>query len=208
MPDFLMALSRQKKEVDRMDQKSFYKLVRHLGAAHDAVDFVVKRADLVEWMRGLGYAERTIANHTYPSNKGGIIHRLLADGLIEDGGVKRWVVPSVSKLAEPRQNPQKKDRVRYFVGNPPEGGEWILSTRLDDGGEDDVVWNLYRWEYAPGRNNLKVVAMGRVPHKANYWIPAKGGKLVACKDAALLKTHRPDIYANLCEDVAYLFGDE
>jgi len=51
-------------------------------------------------------------------------------------------------------------------------------------------------------NNLKVVALGqRVPHKANYWLSSKNGKLLMTKNAMLLKQHRLDIFNNLCEDL-------
>jgi hypothetical protein len=185
-----------------MDKKSFYGIVRNLGAAPDAVDFIVHRRDVVEWMRGLGYAERTIANHLTPSNHGGLISRLLAQGLIEYGGVKRWRVPSIAKLAEPDKPGEKKSIVRYFEGNPPlhEDG-WNLGSLLNDD-ENDIEWRLYFQEYGNEKLNLKVVAMGRVPYKANYWMFSKKGDLLKNRDSLLLEKYRPDIYRNLIEDLS------
>lgn len=184
-----------------MNQKSFYKLCLHLGAFPDSTNFTVRRDDFVQWMASQGYAERTINNHAAPSRSGGIINQLLADGLIEDGGVKRWCVPCVQKLNA--QKPRiKKPSIKMFAGNPPDGDGWISSTRLDDDNESGVEWRLFRKEYAPNCNNLKVVALGqRVPHKANYWLSSKNGKLLITKNAMLLKQHRLDIFDNLCEDL-------
>lgn len=184
-----------------MNQKSFYKLCLHLGALPDSSNFIVKRDDFVQWMTAQGYAERTINNHAAPSRPGGIINQLIEDGLIEDGGVKRWCVPCVQKLNA--QKPRaKKSSIKTFVGNPPDGDGWITSTRLDDDNEPGVEWRLFRKEYAPNCNNLKVVALGqRVPHKANYWLSSKNGKLLMTKNAMLLKQHRTDIFDNLCEDL-------
>lgn len=185
-----------------MNQKFFYKLALQLGASPDSTNFVIKRDDFAEWMKSQGYAERTINNHASPSREGGIINRLLADGLIEHGGVKRWIVPSVQKLNASKPTAGKKTAVKLFAGNPPEDEGWITSTRLDDDDEPGLEWRLYRKEYAPKCNNLKVVAIGkRVPHKANYWMLSKNGKLLMTKNATLLKQHRPNIFDNLCEDL-------
>jgi hypothetical protein len=185
-----------------MNQKSFYKLALHLGASPDSINFVIKRDDFAEWMKEQGYAERTINNHAAPSREGGIINLLMEDGLLEDGGVKRWIVPSVQKLNAPKPRTNKKTTVKMFAGNPPEAEGWITSTRLDDDDEPGLEWRLYRKEYAPKCNNLKVVAIGkRVPHKANYWLQSKNGKVLMNKNATLLKQHRPDIFDNLCEDL-------
>lgn len=184
-----------------MNQKLFYKLALHIGASPDSTDFIVKRDDFVQWMKDQGYADRTINNHAAPSRQGGIINQLMADGLIFDGGVKRWCIPCVQKLnaSKPRT---KKTIIKMFAGNPPDAEGWITSSRLDDDGEEGLEWRLYRNEYAPKCNNLKVVAIGkRVPHKANYWMQSKNGKLLMTKNAVLLKQHRLDIFDNLCEDL-------
>ena len=184
-----------------MNQKSFYKLCLQLGALPDSMNFTVKREDFVQWMADQGYAERTINNHAAPSRPGGIVNQLMADGLIEDGGVKRWLVPCVQKLNASKTK-TKKPTIKMFSGNPPDGDGWISSSRLDDDDEPDVEWRLFRQEYAPDCNNLKVVAIGRtVPHKANYWLSCKNGKLLMTKNATLLKQHRLDIFNNLCEDL-------
>jgi hypothetical protein len=186
-----------------MNQKFFYKLALHLGALPDSTNFIVKRDDFVEWMKAQGYAERTINNHAAPSRQGGIINQLMADGLIVDGGVKRWCIPCVQKLNTQKPTKTKKSTVvKLFAGNPPDADGWITSTRLDDDDEPGLEWRLYRKEYAPKCNNLKVVAIGkRVPHKANYWMQSKNGKVLMTKNAMLLKQHRPDIFNNLCEDL-------
>tara|TARA_R110000868_G_scaffold272134_1_gene531409 strand:- start:1354 stop:1926 length:573 start_codon:yes stop_codon:yes gene_type:complete len=186
-----------------MNQKFFYKLALHLGALPDSINFIVKRDDFVEFMKLQGYAERTINNHAAPSRKGGIINQLMDDELIIDGGVKRWCIPSVQKLnAQNLKKEKKATIVKLFAGNPPDGEGWITSTRLDDDEEEGLEWRLYRKEYAPKCNNLKVVAIGkRVPHKANYWMQCKNGKLLMTKNAILLKQHRKDIFNNLCEDL-------
>ena len=189
-----------------MNQRDFYRMCLSFGALPDSTDFVVRRCDFVTWMAKQGYADRTIRNHAAPSRQGGIINQLMADELITDGGVKRWLVLSVQKMnADKPAKPKKASAVKLFTGNPPEGNEWITSTRLDDENEEGLEWRLYRKEYAEGCNNLKVVALGkRVPHKANYWMTAKHGKLVMNKNAMLLKQHRPDIFENLCEDLQEL----
>lgn len=185
-----------------MNQKSFYTLALRLGASPDSTNFIVKRDDFVEQMKAQGYAERTINNHAAPSRAGGIINQLLSDGLIVEGGVKRWCIPFVQKLNEKKAKKTKTGIVKLFAGNPPEAEGWITSTRLDDDDEPGLEWRLYRKEYAPKCNNLKVVAIGkRVPHKANYWLQSKNGKLLMNKNATLLKQHRPDIFNNLCEDL-------
>lgn len=187
-----------------MNQKSFYRLCLHLGASPDSTNFVVKRDDFVRWMNDQGYAERTINNHAAPSRSGGIINQLMEDGLIEDGGVKRWIIPCVQKLnAQKPKN--KKSSIKMFFGNPPDNEDWITSARLDDGNEPGVVWRLFRKEHAPGCNYIKVVALGQsVPHKANYWLTSKNGKLLMNKNAMLLKQHRPDIFNSLSEELEEL----
>jgi hypothetical protein len=189
-----------------MNQKFFYRLALHLGALPDSIDFIVKRDDFVEWMRSQGYAERTINNHAAPSRQGGIINQLMADGLIVDGGVKRWLIPCVQKLNTQKPTKTKKSTItKLFAGNPPDADGWITSTRLDNDDEPGLEWRLYRKEYSPKCNNLKVVAIGkRVPHKANYWMQSKNGKALMTKDAMLLKQHRPDIFNNLCEELEEL----
>lgn len=185
-----------------MKPKDFYKLSLHLGALPDSTDFVIKRDDFVEWMKSKGYADRTINNHAAPSRPGGIINQLLADGLLVDGGVKRWCIPYVQKLNAQKPTKTKTTTIKLFAGNPPDGEGWITSTRLDDEDEPGLEWRLFRKEYAPNCNNLKVVAIGqRVPHKANYWLSSKNAKLLMTKNAILLKQHRPDIFDNLCEDL-------
>lgn len=187
-----------------MTAKTFYRMALSLGAAPDATNFVIKRDDFVAWMKDQGYAERTINNHAAPSREGGIINHLMTQGLIVDGGVKRWMVPFVQKLNEQKPKRRKPSGgVKTFQGNPAEGDGWITSARLDDGSEDGAEWRLYRKEYAPGCNNLKVAAIGkRVPHKANYWMQARHGKLIMSRDAMTLKQHRPDIFDSLCEELA------
>jgi hypothetical protein len=185
-----------------MDKKSFHGLLINLGAAPDAVDFIVHREAVVEWMRGMGYAERTIANNVQASAKGGLICRLMEQGLIENGGVKRWRVPSVAKLAEADKPKEKKPVVKYYEGNPPpENKGWRLGSLLNDD-ENDIEWRLYFQEYKTGKLNLKVVVMGRVPYKANYWLHSSNGKLTNCENATLLKIYYPDIYKNIIEDLS------
>jgi hypothetical protein len=184
-----------------MDKKSFHELLLRLGASPDAVDFIVHREAVVEWMRGLGYAERTIANNVQASAKGGLISRLMAQGLIENGGLKRWRVPSVAKLAEADKPREKKSVVKYYEGNPPpENKGWILFSSLNDD-EKAIEWRLYVQKYGPEKLNIKVVVMGRVPNKANYWMCSKKGDLLHNRDASLLEDHHPDIYKNLLEDL-------
>jgi len=185
-----------------VNQKDFYTLAIQLGATPDGQNFVVKRDQFVEFMRARGYADRTINNHSAPSRDGGIINRLLAEGLIVDGGVKRWIIPCVQKLNALKSRKSKQPVVRMFQGNPPTEHGWISSTRLDDDDVPGTEWRMYRKEFAPGCNNIKVVALGsRVPHKANYWLVEKNGKIVMTKSALLLQQHRPKIFENLCEDI-------
>lgn len=185
-----------------MNQKDFYALAIELGAKPDGTNFVVKREEFVEFMRKRGYADRTINNHAAPSRDGGIINRMLSEGLIVDGGVKRWTIPCVQRLNSTISKKEKKTVIRLFQGNPPDGLGWISSTRLDDEDVEGTEWRMYRKEFAPDCNNIKVVALGaKVPHKANYWLVAKNGKLVMTKSALLLKQHRPKIFENLCEDL-------
>ena len=186
-----------------INHKSFYQFALNLGAQPNSINFIIKRDDFVQWLKGHGYAQRTIDNHAAPSRDGGLINRLMADGLIVEGGVKRWRIPCLQKLlqAKPKQARSAK-AIKTFSGNAPEGDEWVTSSRLDDGAEEGLAWRLYRKEYAPNCNNLKVVALGkRVPHKANYWLSSKNGKVLMSKDAVLLKQHRPDIFESLCEDL-------
>jgi hypothetical protein len=186
-----------------MNQKFFYNMALLLGASPDSTNFIVKRDDFVGLMKERGYAERTINNHAAPSRQGGIINQLMADGLIVDGGVKRWCIPCVQKLNSQKSTKIKKpNSTKMFAGNPPDGEGWITSTRLDDNDEPGLEWRLYRKEYAPKCNNLKVVALGkRVPHKANYWLQSKNGKILMTKNAVLLKQHRSDVFDNLSEDL-------
>lgn len=188
-----------------MNRKNFYKLAIHLGAAPADVNFVVKRDDFVAWMLAQGYAERTINNHAAPSRSGGIINQLITDGLIEEGGVKRWLIPCVAKLNSECNKKARREIVRLFAGSPPTGEGWVTSARLDDESDQGQEWRLYRREYAPGCNNLKVAAIkNRVQHKANYWLSSKDGKLAMTKNAVLLKQHRPNIFENLCESIKEL----
>lgn len=180
--------------------KEFLGLVVKLGGKPSDTDFVVKREDLIDWLIASGYSQRTADNHSYPSRKGGMIHFLLENGLIVNGGLKRWIVPKVKDLVEFKVAKQLRCNAT-FLGNPP-GKDWIQSCRLDDFEDDDLEWRLYRQEYEKDCNNLKIVAIGkRVPYKANYWMRSKHGKVLMTREAVLLQKHRPTIFANLISDI-------
>lgn len=180
-----------------MDIKDFHELVIQANGGDDVGGMVVTRDQIVSHMRAVGYSERTIQNALTPSRHGGLINRLMAGGAIAKE-VKRYRIIDADKLrdlAEYRR-PRKKT-VKMYSGNIPDAS-YKPHARLDDGG--DVQWMLYSKDYDDGVN-LKVVAMGAVAQKANYWLTAKCGRIVMTKDAGLLKEHRPEIFANLCEEI-------
>lgn len=185
-----------------MKTKEFYNLVMFLGGKRDSKNFTVTREQFFDYFRKLGYADRTITNHATPSRNGGLINRLLADGSIEVGGLKRWTVIDVSSLAE---NDKKEvgGRKKTFEGNPPSGFGWTRYARLDDGDESGIEWVMYIKPFGKLGHNIKVVAEGgRVEAKANYWLVAKYSKLVMTRPAELLKQHRYEIYDALCDELA------
>lgn len=190
-----------------MNQIDFYALALELGANPDSQNFVIKRDQFVEFMKRRGYANRTIQNNAYPSTNGGLISKMLSDGMIVEYGCKQWMIPFVQRLNE---KARKKSFVRMYRGNPPpDDGTWIKSSRLDNC-SSNIEWRLFRQkqEFTEGKINLKVVAIGGlVENKANYWmyfdretssIGSRG------RDSELLKQHRPDIYASLLEDLEEL----
>lgn len=179
-----------------MNVKEFYDFAIKLDSK------IISRDDVVEHMRALHYAERTIANHLTPSRHGGVINVLLAAGAIEKHGPRQWVITDMGKMAESAKYRHKKKNTPMFSGNEPHGDGWRKASRLDDGDDEGVEWILYARRFGKGCYNLKVVAVGkRVPNKANYWLIIKDGKLKMNAAATLLKQHRQRIFDNLCEDI-------
>lgn len=188
-----------------MNNKRIYKIIK-LCLKND--EMLINRADVFDELMNAGFARRTAENHLYPSRDGGMIRKLLDAGVIEPVGGKSWAV-DLAKLEEfKKPNPRKSQRVRKYSGNVPTGDDWRMASRLDTGdAKSRQRWLLFSRKFGEQNYNLKVVCVGQaVEHKANYWLIANANGLVMSKPALLLEQHRPDIFANLLEDVAELIA--
>ena len=84
---------------------------------------------------------------------------------------------------------------KLYSGNHGEDGDgWIKIGQI--GKFDGVKWSIYRkpqpngseWDY------VKVVADGKAPRKANYWLSWNGDRFAIGGDFLKMLEHRKDMY--------------
>ena len=87
-----------------------------------------------------------------------------------------------------------------FRGNIPRAEDWMHLHTLRD---EETDWLLFfRGARGPddkGWVNGKLLADGRAPRKANYWLSWRDGRLARHRDAGTLSVGRPALYSLLEE---------
>lgn len=91
---------------------------------------------------------------------------------------------------------------RTHQGRVPDSADgWVQQEVLQS---DGVEWGVYvqPQEHTPDWITVKVVAHGRAPNKANYWMVRnkKSGKTGFAKDFMAMMVNRPELY-KMVEDV-------
>lgn len=160
---------------------------------------VFKRKDVFDYLVRLGYAERTASNAVTPSRKGGMINHLLSDGAIEPHGPLSYRITDRSKIMRKVGPTTKAGKTTLYSGSPRH--DYKQLGVMSDKDKHDIDWLLCGQRYGDGAWNLKLYADGRVPHKANYWLQYRNGKLCG-SDAPTLLQHHPDLYQNILTDMA------
>ncbi len=164
---------------------------------------IFKRKDVFDYLVKLGYAERTVRNALTPSRKGGMINTLLANGAIEPHGPLSYKIIDRSKIMKKVGATTRTGKPILYTGVPRD--DYKPLGVMSDSDKHDVEWKLCGVQYAEGCWNLKLYADGRVPHKANYWLQFRNGKLFG-SDAPTLFEHMPDVYQNIVDDMMELEG--
>lgn len=84
-------------------------------------------------------------------------------------------------------------KAQSFRGNAPTTDEWM---HLHSFCHEDLDWLLFFRvkESSAGWVNGKLVADGRAPRKANYWLAWRDGLLARTRDTGTLCTGRPELY--------------
>jgi hypothetical protein len=86
-------------------------------------------------------------------------------------------------------------RSKKYTGSVPRGERW--------GSVDDFIIGRNEWEVFIDTAatsvwvDVKVVCIGRVAKKANYWFKWNGERMSECADANAMKEYRPDLYAKV-----------
>jgi hypothetical protein len=155
-----------------------------------------KRSQIFDYLVQKGYAERTAQNALTPSRVGGMVHKLLRDGVIEpDGPLSYRIVNSDGFKPASIKN---KGRVMKYKGAPKE--DWRSLGVMSDEGAYECEIMLCGERYAKGCWNLKAYAQGEMAHKANWWMQYRHGKLFG-NDAIILRERMPDVYQNILTDM-------
>jgi hypothetical protein len=90
---------------------------------------------------------------------------------------------------------------KMYRGNVPDCGEgWAQVAQCMD---SDAEWLVYSkpQDHSPDWMTFKIVAKGRVPNKANYWL-AKNittGQIGFCRDYVYMRDNRPELHAQVEE---------
>lgn len=166
------------------------------------------RGQIADWLNGEGYADQSIMNMLFPSNKKGLIKPLLDRGAISKDGLKKWIyngddaleiAASLSKV----HFKNRKKAVKLYKGSPCELDGWETEIGLGDPG----VMPEWGFSYIASDNgkyiNAKVFCVGECEHKANYQVSVnrETWRIVPSESAALLKEHRPNLLENLLSDL-------
>ena len=163
------------------------------------------RDQLADFLDQQGYAEQTVLNMLYPSNKKGLIKNLLDRGAISKDGFKKWIyngdeaLETAANLSKVHFKNRKK-AVKMYQGSPCLLDGCITAANLGEPSWDNK-WSLsYRVDGA--RFGVKVFCDGVVEHKANYWVMVnKQSWNISGNDAGLLKVNHPVLVDNLIEDL-------
>jgi len=90
-------------------------------------------------------------------------------------------------------------KVKTYMGRPPsEEDGWEPLEQFEDGG---VIWQLFEQDQPHSKEwfTYKLAALGRAPHKANYWF-AKNmhtGQVGYNRDLAALRAKRPKLHESV-----------
>jgi len=96
----------------------------------------------------------------------------------------------------------KEVDVKLYKGNAEVSEPWSYQGFV--GHCDGVAWLLFSRPGQKGWTMLKLVADGKAPTKANYWLGWDGRRFARSKDHALLQENRPQLRKAL---LAFLGGD-
>lgn len=96
--------------------------------------------------------------------------------------------------------------MKAYRGNPPDkNAGWELIAECEDGG---IEWNVYQrgQDHTPDWSTYKIVANGRVPAKANYWLARndKTGQIGFSRDYVFMRENRPKLHAQIEELFAWI----
>lgn len=168
-------------------------LIGALGTVENGTTF--KRAEVHHHLVQLGYSDRTATNALTPSRKGSLAHTLLEVGAIEMHGPRGYRIIDNTKIDRPKV--AQRPRVMMYQGKTRDGWQELGWASLDD---YETNFKFCGHRYAVGCWNLKVYADGMAPKKANYWVQYRRGTLCG-DDAAIMKAHRPLLYAGVMEEM-------
>lgn len=171
-------------------------LISAVGTIQDGTIF--RRKDVYDYLIKLGYAERSATNAVTPSRKGGLINALLVNGAIEPHGPLAYRIVDRSKIMKKVGPTTRCGKAILYAGSPRD--DYTPLGVMSDEDKHKVDWLLCGDRYAEGCWNLKLYADGKVPHKANYWLQFRNGKLFG-SDAPTLLEHHPDLYENIISDM-------
>lgn len=90
--------------------------------------------------------------------------------------------------------------MKTYLGQVPKLADgWQLMDKYTD--DEGVTWLVFRFPQAhtPDWSTYKVVAEGRAPNKANYWLVRndKTGQIGFARDFVSMRTNRPKLHAQV-----------
>lgn len=89
--------------------------------------------------------------------------------------------------------------MRRYIGNPPEGDDWITLDSVQD--DEGARWGVYikRQDHTPDWITVKVASVGPVLNKANYWLAknVRTGQVGFGRDMAIMRANRPGLHAEV-----------
>lgn len=84
---------------------------------------------------------------------------------------------------------------KKYTGSIPRGEKWESIAEFTIGKND---WEVFIDHLATAVwQDVKVVCIGRITKKANYWFKWNGERMSECADAHAMMDYRPDLYAKV-----------